>query len=420
MPSRKLLVTVQVAAVAVIALYFLLTRLGASPIARTYEPKLTVAIPGVVLPSATITQYLNTILNATDTTLPKFACPPPNFSRYEHLRSDPPPVPPQIRYFFALNLRNNLPILPQLLSSILSAALFLGPQQCALSIVEGNSPDGTADILSALQPLLVNTLHLRTFLAVDNGIDPLSEGVDRFAALANLRNLALAPLTTGDPSHYTPDATVIFLNDVAACPDDILELLHQRRRQDAHMACALDWTSSDPSFFYDVYVARTLQGDLFFPITPETAGWEHSGELMWSDPVAKGRMERHEPFQVFSCWNGAVVFTAQPLVEGRVKFRGARKEKGECRQGEVQAFCKDLWWNGFGRIMVVPTVNLEYSVEMGRKVKEERGYVTDLVKGEKKESNGEGKMEWMGPPEKVLCMPRFEEQSWRPWNETLP
>ena len=76
--------------------------------------------------------------------------------------------------------------------------------------------------------------------------------------------------------------------------------------------------------------------------------------------------------------------------------------------------CKDLW-----RIAVVPGVNLEYSDKWGRWVKEERGYVGELLGTGKVEGLGK-RIEWQErPPDEVLCAPTFTEQRWVAWNESL-
>jgi alpha-1,3-mannosyltransferase len=364
-----------------------------------------------VLTRQNLTTYLDAILDpAAETDLATFQCPSLNATRYQHLQHDSA----RIRYFFALNLRNCLPLLPRLLGSVLEAIRFLGPASCALSIVEGNSPDGTAEVLAALEPALTK-LGIRTFFTLDTAIDPLAKDSDRFASLASLRNLALKPLLTNPALfHVDDDVTAIFLNDVAACPDDILELVHQRRHQSADMACSMDWTGDAPAVFYDVYVARAINGDLFFDIPPGVS-WARATNLFWNEPVARERFARHEPFQVYACWNGAVVFTARPVIEGKVKFRGARKVKGECHAGEPGLFCKDMWFEGYGRIMVVPSVSLDYTVETGERIKTLKGFTSSWVA----ESDAGTKVEWMPPPDKVKCMPTFDNQSWRPWNETL-
>jgi alpha-1,3-mannosyltransferase len=298
---------------------------------------------------------------------------------------------------------------------VFEAIRFLGPASCALSIVEGNSPDGTAEVLAALEPHLTK-LGIRTFFTLNTALDPLSEGSDRFSSLASLRNMALRPLITNPSSfHVDDDVTVVFINDVAICPDDILELVHQRVHQAADMACAMDWIGDPPAIFYDVYVARAINGDLFFEI-PAGVSWARAKDLFWNEPVARERFGRHEPFQVYACWNGAVVFTAKPVIEGKVGFRAARKEKGECHTGEPGLFCKDMWFEGYGRIMVVPSVSLEYSVETGERIKASKGFTSGWVT----ESDGGAKVEWLPPPDQVKCMPTFDKQNWRPWNETLP
>jgi alpha-1,3-mannosyltransferase len=292
---------------------------------------------------------------------------------------------------------------------------FLGPKRCALSIVEGNSPDGTAEVLAVLEPLL-KRLGIRTHFTLRSSTNP-KEGNARFLKLANLRNEALAPLKAM-PTRYA-SATVLFINDVAACPDDILELALQRVTLRADMTCAMDWTygsaDADP-MFYDSYVARAINGDLFFEIPPETVSYDRAQYLFWNDEISKRRYAEMRPLQVFACWNGAVAFTARPLVEGTVAFRGARDFEGECFGGEPTLFCKDLWFHGYGKIAVVPTVNLEYSIENGRRIKQDKGFVADLVKSQGQDAEG---IKWRGPPEKYRCMPDFNNQFWSPWNETL-
>jgi alpha-1,3-mannosyltransferase len=55
----------------------------------------------------------------------------------------------------------------------------------------------------------------------------LKEGNDRITELAQLRNLVMDPLVR-QPELYDRDTTVIFLNDVSICTDDILEMIYQK------------------------------------------------------------------------------------------------------------------------------------------------------------------------------------------------
>jgi alpha-1,3-mannosyltransferase len=66
--------------------------------------------------------------------------------------------------------------------------------------------------------------------------------------------------------------------------------------------------------------------------------------------------------------------------------------------------------------MVVPTVGLEYAEEAGEALKGLKGFTAALVA---EETGRETRIEWAPPPDLVKCMPTFNDQSWRPWNETL-
>jgi alpha-1,3-mannosyltransferase len=340
------------------------------------------------------------------------SCPQLDTARYDYLRA--PRGDSTIKYFFALDLRLCLPLLPRLIGSIVEVIKFLGPAQCALSIIEGPSLDGTGEVLAALRPGL-DALTTTYYFKHSNFSS--SEG-DRIARLAALRNMALQPLLD-EPQRYpsSADTTVIFINDVAICPEDILELAHQRRFLGADMTCAMDWTYAgrDPTF-YDVWVARGMNGDSFFEIPPE-GNWNSAWNLFWNNADAQAAMLAHRPFQVFSCWNGAVAFTAKPIIEKAVTFRAPNEAAGECLQGEPQLFCKDLWFRGYGKIATVPAINLEYTDEKGRMIKEAKGYTSAWVSSE---GHVDEKIDWvLEPPERVKCMPSWENQFFQAWNETL-
>jgi len=287
---------------------------------------------------------------------------------------------------------------------------FLGPQNCVLSIVEGRSDDGTFEVLnqlSASMTLLGIRYHFKS-----SDINPLAKGGDRIEGLAKLRNLAVRDLIA-HPEHYDEDTTVIFSNDISLCMEDILEIIHQRKFQGADQTCAMDWTYvGDNPTFYDVWIARGMTGDLFFNI-PEDGSWDNAWNLFHNDPKAHARWSSSKPFQVFACWNGITAFTAKPLMEKKIKFR-AHKE-GECFQGEPKLFAKDMWFNGYGKIAVVPSVNVEYSNEATQKIKNLKGYTSKHVANE-----GDTKIEWeTSPPAKVKCMPDYRHQTFVAWDEGL-
>lgn len=369
-----------------------------------------ICVKGTILSSNNITHYLDAIFGIKPHSLPTLECPAINATRYEALKTKPP-SDPRVRYFFAINLRDNLSLLPRLIGSIAEAIQFLGPNHCVLSIVEGHSPDGTAEVLHALRPGFESIGAEYHFIS--SNINPKAD--KRIERLAELRNLALAPLVH-IPGQANNDTTVVFLNDVSACAEDILELVHQRRGLGADMTCAMDWTyaGKDPTF-YDVWIARGMNGDSFFDI-PADSSWDSAWNLFWNAEDSRNRFHARRPFQVFSCWNGMATFTAQAIIDD-IRFRAANAAAGECAQGEPQLFCKDLWFHEYRKIAVVPSVNLEYSIEKGKMIKEAKGFTSDNVA---KQDPAEDAISWrLDPPEKVKCMPTWENQFWQLWNETL-
>lgn len=409
--------------------------------------------------------YVRSVFDPADTTFSRLSCPSVDSVsiRYEHLRDGS--ESPHLRYFFALDLRQNIEVLARLLSSIVEAAKFLGPTECALSIVEGNSDDGTLEVLAALVPgfteiglayrLQHSSIDPSETLESQGQWGPGATDRARIQKLADLRNVALAPLTdyahdgavtysaTSTQAMKPPDGdtTVVFVNDVALCAEDLLELIHQRRQQKADMTCAMDWNFHQWTLsFYDLWIARTLEGNAFARI-PGTGPWKVSEKSLFPDePETRSRYDARLPFQVFSCWNGLVAFTAAPLLglsrTGEkaapelepVRFRASRK--GECFSGEPTLFCKDLWWAGFNRIAVVPSINVEYSNAGSKAVKKQFGYTskwtttstTNDDDGGDKEGEGAELIQWRDqPPDKLWCVniPVWQDQTYRPWNETL-
>ncbi|KAH8899759.1 alpha-1,3-mannosyltransferase CMT1 [Thozetella sp. PMI_491] len=399
-------------AIVILTLYFGREHLARAPWPSSFGHGLNGSYPAGganvhhVLSVGNVTRYVDSIMNPDAIHLPRLECPVLSGDRYRYLKSS---TQETTQYFFALDLRQALELLPQLIGSVVAAIRFLGPERCTLSIIGGNSPDGTTEVLEALQSSLG---ALSTYYFRSSDIDPSVGG--RIEKLAILRNMALQPLL-GNATRYAADTTVVFLNDVTICLEDILELVHQQRFLGADMTCAFDWTyaGQDPTF-YDVWVARGMNGDSFFEIPPD-GNWNSAWNLFWNNPPAQSSFNAHRPFQVFSCWNGAVVFTAKPLVEGQIRFRAPNKH--ECFQGEPQLFCKDMWFHGYGKIATIPTVNLAYSLESGKKIKQAKGYTSQWTREGAAE---EERIQWqIEPPERVKCIPSYDAQVFKPWNSTL-
>ena len=219
-----------------------------------------------------VANYVEAIMSTGDRPLIQLKCVEPNLTRYGYLRSYlPQDVDRKPRYLFALDLYQSAKVLPRLLSSIVQAIRFLGPNICVLSITEGRSTDGTFEILASLRSKM-SDLGVTYFLH-ESDLNPLREGTDRVETLAELQNLALS-LLTNNPEDFHPDTTVIFINDVSLCTEDVLELLHQQIYQSAHVMCSMDRIASG-QLFYNVWISRIMSGDTFFEI-PQDGSWEYS------------------------------------------------------------------------------------------------------------------------------------------------
>jgi alpha-1,3-mannosyltransferase len=348
--------------------------------------------------------YVKAIMDPTDTSFDRLSCPPIG-ARYYHLR--PPSKSTEVKFFFALDMFNSASVLPTLLGAVVQAMGFLGAEHCALSIVEGRSTDATYDIVAGVGEEM-ERLGSKFYLGINN-TDPMDGSVDRIAALAGLRNQALRPLIDNH-TLYSRDTIIVFLNDVILCADDILELLHQQVIQSADVSCAMDWNDKNNDvLFYDSWVARGISGDTFFEI-PQSSEWTFAHNLFWNDPLSKQKFEAKETFQVYACWNGMAVFRAKPIIDREVEFR--RSIDGECVMGEPTLFCKDFWRRGYGKIQVVPTVNVAYTVNEGRNAKKVRGRVGDTVNQEV-EANNDPLVQWqITPPPMVKCAMFWSHPSW--------
>ena len=351
-------------------------------------------------------EYINSIMNPMDNVVQRPACEPQIGRRYNDLRIESG-VREEIKYFFALDLFNSTKVLPRLLGSIVQIMLFLGPENCALSLVEGRSTDGTYEVLAGLRESLQ---HLGVTFHLDvSDLDPMAEGGDRIGSLAQLRNQALRPLTVSRHL-YGSDSVVIFINDVMPCPHDILELLYQHEFQGADMTCAMDYCSLTHCF-YDVWVSRQMNGDLFFEI-PQSASWDFCHNLFFNDAASKEKYKAKKPLQVYSCWNGAAIFPAQPFMSNEIHFRSS--EEDECFMGEPTLLCKDLWRHGRGKIQIVPSVYLGYETQGVEEIRSASGRIEKTIDVEDSSPQVEA-IEWSeSPPGQVKCLPNFTESSWVP------
>ena len=355
-------------------------------------------------------EYVRATIDATNGSIPRLQCPPLNTTRYSSLIH--PSASRKPSYFFAMNLYQSAHIIPQLFGAIIEAVRTLGPEHCVISVVEGRSTDGTFEILKSL---VKEMEHLGvSYLLSCNEVRPGGEGVERISALAELRNLALRPLAE-HPEDFDHATTVIFLNDIAPCAEDILELMLQRVLLQADMTCGMDWYSlgdGQGGTFYDSWIGRQMNGEIFFEV-PQTTSWEFSKNLFWNHQTSKTRYALGQPLQVFSCWNGGAAIAAKPFMDRGLRFRTERE--GECHLGEPVHLAKDLWKLGHGKIAVIPSVNVGYTVADSELAKDSHGWVSSMAEKESVQLN---RISWNEkPPGQIKCLEEdWHRPSWEPFD----
>jgi alpha-1,3-mannosyltransferase len=268
-------------------------------------------------------------------------------------RTHPRYPPSDHKYYFAINLHNSFNIIPDLFATIFRVASVLGYQNVYVSIYENGSTDQTKAFLRIFDAL-TKSVGLRVTIKTSTRATR-GQFNHRIEYLAEIRNAAFDPLHDLRDSENEYFDTIIFMNDVLPCVDDLLELIWQSRRNNAGITCATDYmyhNEISAPVFYDNWVARDING---------TALENAPFEKIFHHTDSAQRFQRHLPVQVQSCWNGIAVLDSKPFYSPpQVKFRMARITEGECSASECSLICNDYWEAGYGRIMMVPRVKLAY------------------------------------------------------------
>ncbi|KAI5481196.1 GDP-Man:alpha-1,3-mannosyltransferase, glycosyltransferase family 69 protein [Pseudohyphozyma bogoriensis] len=251
-----------------------------------------------------------------------------------------------LNYFIVANLYSSSNVLPSLISAIHAVTSSLDPKRFHVSIYENGSDDETPHQLYLFAQVLE---RLGVGYTIESSTKKKNFKPDeRIEGLAALRNEAMRPL------YESPKGTfdrVLFLNDVHVCEADLLELLLQHEVQGADMSCGMDYKLLDiPEFedyplelktnFYDVWVARTMEGLPFYKIKYPTGDWELPS-LPLPHSASRGLLHSLLPFQVFSCFNGVTVLDASLFYRpNSIRFRS---EANSDRESECFLLCKEIW-----------------------------------------------------------------------------
>lgn len=142
------------------------------------------------------------------------------------------------KYFFAINLYNSFDVIPDIFATLFRVAAILGYHNVYVSIYENGSTDQTKALLKIFDAIAGTAglrVEIRTSMRTRGAFN------HRIEYLAEVRNAALVPLHELRESKQEVFDSIVFMNDVLPCVDDLLELIWQSRRQNAGITCASDY-----------------------------------------------------------------------------------------------------------------------------------------------------------------------------------
>lgn len=117
-------------------------------------------------------------------------------------------------------------------------ASVLGYQNVFVSIYENGSSDQTKALLRIFDALC-RSVGLRVMIRTSTRTRGAFN--HRIEYLAEVRNAAFVPLHELRNTENEVFDTIVFMNDILPCVDDLLELIWQSRRNNAGITCAADY-----------------------------------------------------------------------------------------------------------------------------------------------------------------------------------
>jgi alpha-1,3-mannosyltransferase len=148
----------------------------------------------------------------------------------------------QHKYFFAINLFNSFDVIPDIFSTLFRTSAILGYHNVFVSIYENGSNDQTKALLRIFDAL-ARTVGLRVIIRTS--MRTRGQFNHRIEYLAEVRNAAMVPLHELRDNENEVFDSIVFMNDILPCVDDLLELIWQSRRQNAGITCAADYMYHD-------------------------------------------------------------------------------------------------------------------------------------------------------------------------------
>ncbi|KAJ8070690.1 hypothetical protein OCU04_001061 [Sclerotinia nivalis] len=237
------------------------------------------------------------------------------------------------RIFIAsIHWNNELIIRSHWSAAVLDLVRYFGTDNVYISIIESGSWDNTKNSLRDLDMELeklgversIEILESTHKDEVERIPESNEEGwiwtskgkkeLRRIPYLAKLRNRAmeklkqLAERTDGQGKRSFDK--ILWLNDVIFTIEDVVTLIATRDGNYA-AACSIDF--SNPPLFYDTFALRDISGE-----KPITQTWP-----FFLVAESRNAIKSSSPVPVKSCWNGIVVFQADPFYKNpSLRFRG--------------------------------------------------------------------------------------------------
>ncbi|EME28839.1 polysaccharide export protein (CAP59), putative [Galdieria sulphuraria] len=193
-----------------------------------------------------------------------------------------------------------------------------------ISIYENGSRDKTKKWLRLLSKTLLEK-NIAYRIVCDSAV--FSNHIDAINRLALVRDRALTPLFLLHSYNQLHNHTkVIFLNDIYLDSLAIYRLV-KTRAENYDWVCGLDFYRG----FYDRFVSRDIHGRILSRWYPYIR-----------EEKTKRLLIQQLPVPVRSCWNGAAVFCAQPLIQYNLTFLGSLKNQKDSRCANPRSECHML------------------------------------------------------------------------------
>lgn len=229
--------------------------------------------------------------------------------------------------------------------------------------LHASGTDATITNVLQLQTLL-QQLNISYDIQANNEWDKAIKSKDKLDRLAQLRNIGIRYL------HKQAFDLVLYLNDIIFCAGDVIDLIAASLQLNADLTCGMDYTySTGRRTFYDIWVARDINGHRFINESP----------FISSDRHSQIHLSSGMPFQVTACWNGIVVIPASVFKRDRLRFRSARYPF-ECYASECELFARDLHAINRSRMVVVPSIQVAYTLHDFKALKTSTELITNASK----------------------------------------